>query len=223
MMMNNIENLYFSFKKYIPKNIEILAVSKNQNISSIEKLYQIGHRDFGENYVQEIIKKYNFLPKDIRWHMIGKIQSNKIKYLIPFIYLIHSVQKMEHIIMINKLARKEKKIINCLLQIKISDEKNKSGITNKEADKILESNTYKRMKNVNIIGIMGMASFSNSSKKIHDEFSSLQKLYNNYKNKYGHYVLSMGMSRDYSIAIKYGSTLIRIGTSIFGNRKKISI
>lgn len=216
-MNNNVESIYFSLKKSIPKNIEILAVSKNQHVFSIEKLYQIGHRDFGENYIKEMINKYKILPKDIRWHMIGQIQTNKLKYLIPFVHLIHSVQKIGHLRIINKLACKQGRIINCLLQIKICDEKNKSGITNKEADKILKSESYKCMKNVNVIGLMGMASFGDLS-KVHDEFSYLQKLYNTYKNKYGHYVLSMGMSSDYSIAIEYGSTLVRIGTSIFGSR-----
>ncbi len=203
----------------IPKNVKILAVSKNQDISSIEKLYRIGHRDFGENYIQEIVKKYKKLPKDIRWHMIGRIQSNKLKYIIPFIHLIHSVQNIKQINIINKIALKHKKIINCLLQIKICNDKNKSGITFQEASKILENKTFKEMKNIKIIGIMGMASFQ-ELKKVHNEFSYLRKLYNEYKNKYGHNILSMGMSRDYNIAIKYGSTIVRLGTLIFGNRKK---
>ncbi len=205
----------------IPKNVKILAVSKNQEISSIEKLYKIGHRDFGENYIQEIVKKHKKLPKDIRWHMIGRIQSNKLKYIIPFIHLIHSVQNIKHINIINKIALKHKKIINCLLQIKICNDKNKSGITFQESSKILENKTFKEMKNIKIIGIMGMASFQDL-KKVHNEFSYLRKLYNEYKNKYGHNILSMGMSRDYNIAIKYGSTIVRLGTLIFGNRKKIS-
>ncbi|WP_341659244.1 YggS family pyridoxal phosphate-dependent enzyme [Blattabacterium cuenoti] len=214
-----IENRFSSIKKMIPKNVKILAVSKNQEISSIEKLYKIGHRDFGENYIQEIVKKYKKLPKDIRWHMIGRIQSNKLKYIIPFIHLIHSVQNIKQINIINKIALKHKKIINCLLQIKICNDKNKSGITFQEASKILENETFKEMKNIKIIGIMGMASFQ-ELKKVHNEFSYLRKLYNEYKNKYGHNILSMGMSRDYNIAIKYGSTIVRLGTSIFGNRKK---
>ncbi len=203
----------------IPKNVKILAVSKNQEISSIEKLYKIGHRDFGENYIQEIVKKHKKLPKDIRWHMIGRIQSNKLKYIIPFIYLIHSVQNIKQINIINKIALKHKKIINCLLQIKICNDTNKSGITFQESSKILENKTFKEMKNIKIIGIMGMASFQDL-KKVHNEFSYLRKLYNEYKNKYGHNILSMGMSRDYNIAIKYGSTIVRLGTLIFGNRKK---
>ncbi|WP_341657149.1 YggS family pyridoxal phosphate-dependent enzyme [Blattabacterium cuenoti] len=218
-MNHIIENRFFSIKKMIPKNVKILAVSKNQEIYSIEKLYRIGHRDFGENYIQEIVKKYKKLPKDIRWHMIGRIQSNKLKYIIPFIHLIHSVQNIKQINIINKIALKHKKIINCLLQIKICNDKNKSGITFQEASKILENKIFKEMKNIKIIGIMGMASFQ-ELKKVHNEFSYLRKLYNEYQNKYGHTTLSMGMSRDYNIAIKYGSTIVRLGTLIFGNRKK---
>ncbi|WP_341658089.1 YggS family pyridoxal phosphate-dependent enzyme [Blattabacterium cuenoti] len=218
-MNHTIENRFFSIKKMIPKNVKILAVSKNQEISSIEKLYKIGHRDFGENYIQEIVKKHKKLPKDIRWHMIGRIQSNKLKYIIPFIHLIHSVQNIKQINIINKIALKHKKIINCLLQIKICNDINKSGITFQESSKILENKTFKEMKNIKIIGIMGMASFQDL-KKVHNEFSYLRKLYNEYKNKYGHNILSMGMSRDYNIAIKYGSTIVRLGTLIFGNRKK---
>ncbi|WP_185862317.1 YggS family pyridoxal phosphate-dependent enzyme [Blattabacterium cuenoti] len=218
--MNYIENKFFSIKKLIPKNIEILAVSKSQDISYIERLYKIGHRDFGENYVQEMIEKYKKLPKDIRWHMIGRIQSNKLKYIIPFIHLIHSVQNMKQIEIINKIALKYNRIVHCLLQIKIGNEESKSGITSQESYKILESENYKIMKNVKIIGIMGMASFQEET-EINNEFVYLCKLYRKLKNKYGHYILSMGMSRDYHIAIKYGSTIIRLGTSIFGDRIKL--
>ncbi|WP_185849413.1 YggS family pyridoxal phosphate-dependent enzyme [Blattabacterium cuenoti] len=218
--MNQIvENRFFSLKKLIPKDVKILAVSKNQDTSSVEKLYRVGHRDFGENYIQEMVKKYKKLPKDIRWHMIGRIQSNKLKYIIPFIHLIHSIQNIKQINTINKIASKHHKIINCLLQIKICDDKNKSGITCQEASKILENEAFKKMKNVKIIGLMGIASFQELT-KVHNEFSYLRKLYDEYQNKYGHYILSMGMSRDYNIAIKYGSTIIRLGTIIFGNRKK---
>ncbi|WP_185858140.1 YggS family pyridoxal phosphate-dependent enzyme [Blattabacterium cuenoti] len=220
--MNIIENRFYNINKLIPKHVTILAVSKNQNISYIKKLYQLGHRDFGENYIQEIVKKYEKLPKDIRWHMIGRIQSNKLKYILPFIHLIHSVQNLKQINIINRIGFKHKKIINCLLQIKICDEKSKSGISYQEALKVLEyleHNAYKEMKNIKIIGIMGMASFQEFT-KVHHEFSYLHKVYNEFKNKYGHYVLSMGMSRDYKIAIKHGSTMIRLGTIIFGHRQK---
>ncbi|ACY40435.1 alanine racemase domain-containing protein [Blattabacterium sp. (Blattella germanica) str. Bge] len=214
-----IENRFFSIRRLIPKNIKIVAVSKNQNVSSIEKLYKLGHKDFGENYVQEMMDKYKKLPKDIRWHMIGRIQSNKLKYIIPFIHLIHSVQKLEQIQLINKIALKYGRRINCLLQIKICNEKSKSGITDQEFYDILENKTYQSMKNVKIVGIMGMASFQELT-KIHNEFGYLRKFYDKCQKKYGFYILSMGMSRDYNIAIQYGSTIVRLGTSIFGNRKK---
>jgi pyridoxal phosphate enzyme, YggS family len=214
-----IVNKFLNIKKLIPKNVKILAVSKKQNVDAVEKLYRIGHRDFGENYIQEIVEKYKKLPKDIRWHMIGRIQSNKLKYIIPFIHLIHSVQNIKQINIINKIAFKYDRIINCLLQIKICNDKNKSGITDQEAYKILEDETYKKMKNVKIIGIMGMASFQDL-RKVDNEFSYLRKLYYEYKNKYGHNILSMGMSRDYNIAIKYGTSIIRLGGIIFGNRNE---
>ncbi|WP_185855683.1 YggS family pyridoxal phosphate-dependent enzyme [Blattabacterium cuenoti] len=213
-----IENKLLFIKKSIPSSVTILVVSKNHGISYIKKLYEIGHRDFGENYVQEMKKKYLLLPKDIRWHMIGRIQSNKIKYIIPFIHLIHSVQKLKHIKIINEIGLKQKKVISCLLQIKICQENSKSGINYEEAVRILENCYY--MKNVKIIGVMGMATLQKEEEKLHNEFIFLRKIYNIFKKKYGHKILSMGMSRDYNIAIKHGSNLIRLGTIIFGNRKK---
>ncbi|WP_185851753.1 YggS family pyridoxal phosphate-dependent enzyme [Blattabacterium cuenoti] len=221
--MNNhpIQNRFFFVKRFIPKNIKILVVSKNQEVSRIKKLYEIGHRDFGENYVQEMIKKYKKLPKDIRWHMIGRIQSNKLKYIIPFIHLIHSVQKFKHIQIINKEASKQNRVINCLLQIKICNEKNKSGITYQKANHILEDKRYQKdMKNVKIIGLMGMASFQKKIQEIRYEFDYLKNIYNDLNKNHKHFcILSMGMSRDYPIAIEYGTTLIRLGTLIFGDRK----
>ncbi|WP_185856364.1 YggS family pyridoxal phosphate-dependent enzyme [Blattabacterium cuenoti] len=219
--MNPIQNRFFFIKKSIPKNIKILAVSKNKDISYIEELYKIGHRDFGENYVQEMIKKYQKLPKDIRWHMIGRIQKNKLKYITHFIYLIHSIQKIEHLQIINKEASKYNRVVNCLLQIKICEEKNKSGITDKKASNILESEEYKNMKNVKIIGFMGIASFQKSIQKIRHEFHYLNELYKSLKNQYKDFkILSMGMSKDYLIAIEHGSNLIRLGTFLFGIRDK---
>ncbi|WP_185883092.1 YggS family pyridoxal phosphate-dependent enzyme [Blattabacterium cuenoti] len=212
-MNHFIENNFSYIKKSIPKWVKILVVSKNQDIFSIKKLYQIGHRDFGENYVQEMLKKYKKLPKDIRWHMIGRIQSNKLKHIIPFIHLIHSVQKFEHIEIINKIGLKYNRVIHCLLQIKIGEEPSKSGITNHEAIYILEK--IMNMKNIKIKGLMGMSSFHENMEKIYEEFVFLQKLYNFYKKRFQFNILSMGMSRDYNIAIKCGSTMIRLGTSIF--------
>ncbi|WP_185877015.1 YggS family pyridoxal phosphate-dependent enzyme [Blattabacterium cuenoti] len=213
-----IKKRFFYIKKLIPKNVKIVAVSKNQDNSSIEELYKLGHRDFGENYVQEMVKKYETLPKDIRWHMIGNIQNNKLKYIIPFIHLIHSIKKIEQIKRINHIASKYNKIVNCLLQIKICNEQSKTGMNYQESQKILESETYNSMHNVKIVGLMGMASFQKELLKIHNEFSYLHTLYKKYKKKYGHYILSMGMSQDYKIAIKYGSNLVRLGTILFGKR-----
>lgn len=215
--MKNIlkKRILYIRNNIISKNVNVVAVSKKQKISSIEKLYKMGYRDFGENYAQEMIYKYNNLPKDIRWHMIGNIQSNKLKYIIPFVYLIHSIQKIKHIRIIEKIGKKYNKIIKCLLQIKISKEK-KSGITDKEADEII--NNSKKMKNIKIIGIMGIASFQEEN-NIEKEFKYLYSLYNKYKKKYKHYILSMGMSKDFRLAIKNGSTIIRLGTYLFGKRK----
>ncbi len=212
-----LESNFLSIKKSIPKNIKILIVSKNQNIYSINKLYNLGHRDFGENYVQEMKKKYNYLPKNIRWHMIGKIQKNKLKYIIPFVHLIHSIQKIEHIEIINKISKKLNKISYCLLQIKICYDK--SGITMEQAIKILDYS--KNMNNIQIIGLMGMASINNKKSIINKEFFSLYKLYNNFKTIYGHTVLSIGMSKDYLLAIKNGSTIVRLGSIIFGHRNNL--
>ncbi|WP_185865185.1 YggS family pyridoxal phosphate-dependent enzyme [Blattabacterium cuenoti] len=211
-----IKKNFFSIKKSIPKNVGILAVSKNQDILSIRKLYQVGQRDFGENFIQEMVKKYHLLPKDIRWHMIGKIQSNKLKYIIPFVHLIHSIQKFKHIEIINKIGNKHNKIIQCLLQIRISNEINKSGISEEDGYKIFESS--KNMKNIKIIGLMGLASFKEKS-IVNNEFFYLKKIYDKYKNKYQCNVLSMGMSRDFNLAIQHGSTIIRLGNYLFGNRK----
>ncbi|WP_185868665.1 YggS family pyridoxal phosphate-dependent enzyme [Blattabacterium cuenoti] len=210
-----IEDQYLFIKNKIPSFVKILVVSKNQKITSLEKLYNIGQKDFGENYTQEMIKKYHTLPKDIRWHMIGKIQSNKLKYFVPFIHLIHSVQKLKHIKMINKIGCKENRVIHCLLQIKICEEKSKSGITSHEAYEILKRS--QNMKYIKFVGLMGMASMGDM-KKVSQEFSYLQKIYNDYKTLYQHNVLSMGMSRDYHIAIEKGSTLIRLGNVIFNNK-----
>ncbi|WP_185877536.1 YggS family pyridoxal phosphate-dependent enzyme [Blattabacterium cuenoti] len=207
-----IRKNFIYIKNLIPKNVKILVVSKNQSILSIKNLYQIGQRDFGENYVQEIIKKYDKLPKDIRWHMIGRIQSNKLKYIVPFIYLIHSIQKIKHIEIINNIGFKYNKIIKCLIQIRISNEINKSGVSDKEADKLAFFS--KKMKNVKIIGLMGMSSFKNM-KEVNNEFMYLNNIYNIHKKKYSYNVLSMGMSRDFKLAIKHGSTIIRLGNIIF--------
>ncbi|WP_185878058.1 YggS family pyridoxal phosphate-dependent enzyme [Blattabacterium cuenoti] len=207
-----IEKKFFYIKNIVPKYVKILIVSKKQNICSIKKLYKVGQKDFGENYVQDIVEKYNKLPKDIRWHMIGNIQSNKLKYIIPFIYLIHSVQKLKHIKIINEIGLKFNKIVKCLLQIRISNDPNKSGIYNEKISNLLDYS--KNMTNIKILGLMGIASFK-EIKNVENEFLYLSNIYNKLKIKYNFNILSMGMSRDFISAIKYNTTMIRIGSIIF--------
>lgn len=207
--LNNIRNKLAS-------NVVIIAVSKQQSTSSIKTAYSIGHRDFGENYIQEMIKKYQKCPKDIRWHMIGKIQSNKLKYIVPFVHLIHSIDKFNQLKIIDQEAIKYQRIISCLLQIKIAQEDNKSGMTAQEAINILDSNSYANMNYVKIIGLMGMASFTKDEMQLSFEFKFLNMLFKKLQKKNSSIkILSMGMSLDYLLAISYGSTMIRIGRHIF--------
>ena len=205
----NIQNI----KKELPNQISLVAVSKNQSYSKIMEVYESGHRIFGENKVQELVEKHEKLPKDIKWHMIGHLQSNKVKYIAPFVDLIHSVDSKKLLKEINKRASQNNRIIDCLLQIHIAVEKTKFGLLEKDVNEILSvKNQYK---NVNIKGLMGMATFTNNKTQIKDEFNYLFNIFNKYKVLN---TLSMGMSGDYKIAIKCGSNMIRIGSSIFGTR-----
>ena len=205
----NIQNI----KKELPNQISLVAVSKNQSYSKIMEVYESGHRIFGENKVQELVEKHEKLPKDIKWHMIGHLQSNKVKYIAPFVDLIHSVDSKKLLKEINKRASQNNRIIDCLLQIHIAVEKTKFGLLEKDVNEILSlKNQYK---NVNIKGLMGMATFTNNKTQIKDEFNYLLSVFNKYKVLN---TLSMGMSGDYKIAIECGSNMIRIGSSIFGTR-----
>lgn len=205
----NIQNI----KKELPNQISLVAVSKNQSYSKIMEVYESGHRIFGENKVQELVEKHEKLPKDIKWHMIGHLQSNKVKYIAPFVDLIHSVDSKKLLKEINKRASQNNRIIDCLLQIHIAVEKTKFGLLEKDVNEILSvKNQYK---NVNIKGLMGMATFTNNKIQIKDEFNYLLSVFNKYKVLN---TLSMGMSGDYKIAIECGSNMIRIGSSIFGTR-----
>ena len=207
---SNLHNI----KNEIPKNVTLVAVSKTKPISDIKILYQDGHKIFGENKVQELIEKYEKLPKDIEWHMIGHLQRNKVKYIAPFVSLIHSIDTIKLLKEINKRAKENKRTINGLLQVHIAKESSKFGFSNDEINSILlESSDYK---NVNIIGLMGMATFTNNQEQIKEEFHALQSIF--LKNQENLSVLSMGMSGDYKIAIEHGSNMIRIGSTIFGNR-----
>ena len=209
-LSSNLNNI----KNEIPKNVTLVAVSKTKPISDIKILYQDGHKIFGENKVQELLQKYEKLPKDIVWHMIGHLQRNKVKYIAPFVSLIHSIDTIKLLKEINKRAKENKRTINGLLQVHIAKESSKFGFSNDEINSILlESSDYK---NVNIIGLMGMATFTNNQEQIKEEFHALQSIF--LKNQENLSVLSMGMSGDYKIAIEHGSNMIRIGSTIFGNR-----
>ena len=215
---NNLENI--SLK--IPSEVCLVAVSKTKPISDILEAYECGQRVFGENKIQELVEKHNKLPKDIEWHMIGHIQRNKVKYMAPFVSLIHSADSYRLIKEINKQGKINNRVINCLLQIKIASEESKFGFTEKEATDFLNSDEYVSFKNIKIVGLMGMATFTDDQRKIDQEFNKLKIFYKKVKRSNTEInVLSMGMSDDYPIAILNGSTMVRIGSSIFGKRNYI--
>ena len=218
MITENIAN----FKKKIPENVTLVAVSKTKPISDLQEAYNAGQRIFGENKVQEMVEKYDALPKDIQWHMIGHLQRNKVKYMAHFVNLIHGVDSLKTLEEINKQAAKHDRIIKCLLQASIADEETKFGLTFDEIKVILTSKEIAAMKNIAIVGLMGMATFTENETQINSEFSSLKNLFDDLKKSNPTLeILSMGMSGDYEIAIKNGSTMIRVGSSIFGHRNYI--
>lgn len=208
-------------KNNIPSHVILIAVSKKHSISSIQEAYNYGQRDFGENYIQEMIIKYKSLPKDIRWHMIGRIQRNKLKIIIPFIHLIHGIEKITQLELINKEAAKYNRIINCLIQIKISNDKN-YGIEIKDINNILYSKLYLDMKYVKIVGLMVISTNTKNINIIKNEFNLINIFFNKLKKINDSIrILSMGMSFDYKFAIYYGSNMIRLGNAIFGKRNII--
>ncbi len=202
-------------------NATLVAVSKTKPVEDIQALYDMGHRDFGENYVQELKEKYELLPKDIRWNYIGHLQSNKVKYIAPFVHLIHGVDSVNLLKEINKQALKNNRIIECLLQIHIAKEETKFGLDSDELKIILNSNIAE-LKNIRICGLMGMASFSTNMDLVRAEFKYLKSIFDKYT--FSHIancqlsILSMGMSADYKIAIEEGSNMVRIGSLLFGER-----
>lgn len=214
-LQKNIERICVSSNRN-PADITIIGVTKTKSVEKIQEAYNLGLRDLGENRVQELIQKYPELPKNIRWHFIGHLQKNKVKLVAPFVYLIHSIDSMELLEKINEEAKRNSRIINCLLEIKIAKEETKYGISPNNLEKILSES--KNFPNITIQGLMGMATFTDDKKQIKEEFFLLGELFQQYKAAFGFTILSMGMSSDYEIAIACGTTHIRIGTLIFGER-----
>ena len=204
------------------KNVSLVAVSKTKTTEAIKQLYELKQRDFGENYVQELIDKQSLLPTDIRWHFIGHLQTNKAKYITPFIHLIHGVDSFKLLKEINKQAVKSQRIIKLLLQVHIAEEETKFGLDEHELSEIINSDELRELKNVEVVGLMGMASFTENKEQVRKEFRYLKGLFNKYAKaqtaNYKMQFLSMGMSSDYKIAIEEGSNLVRIGSLIFGER-----
>ena len=216
--MRLIKNNLNIIKNALGDDVIIVAVSKTKPTDEIMKIYDQGHIDFGENKVQELLIKEKELPKNINWHMIGHLQRNKVRSIIPFVYLIHSVDSLRLINKINEEGKKINKKIKVLLQVKISDAVSKYGFNLFEIEKILNSKVLDNHKYVKVDGLMGMATFSNNETIIEKEFNELQKIYDKYKNTHKFKTLSMGMSGDYKIAIKNGSNMVRLGSVIFGSR-----
>ena len=216
---------YIKIISELKGNVMLVAVSKTKTAEDIEEFYDLGQRDFGENYVQELVDKYETLPKDIHWHFIGHLQTNKVKFIAPFVSFIHGVDSFRLLKEINKQGEKSNRIINCLLQIHIAQEETKFGLNEDELDEITGSTELKDLKNIKICGMMGMASFTENVETIRNEFRYLKTLYHSY-NKLSIancqlLILSMGMSADYKIAIEEGSNMVRIGSLIFGDRTTI--
>jgi pyridoxal phosphate enzyme (YggS family) len=210
-------------KSALPEGVKLVAVSKTKPNEAILEAYQTGHRMFGENKAQELIRKQPELPADIEWHFIGHLQSNKAKYIAPFVSMIHSIDSFKILKTVNKEARKNDRVIPCLLQFHIAEEESKYGLTEADAREILESEAYKNMQNVSIAGVMGMATFTDDFEKVRSEFRKLKSIFDNLKNNYfadqpEFKEISMGMSDDYPLAVEEGSTIVRVGSKIFGER-----
>jgi len=218
----SIEQNILTLKNNLPQHVQLVAVSKTKPISEIMQAYNTGHRAFGENKIQDMVDKFEQMPKDIEWHMIGHLQRNKVKYMAHFVHLIHGVDSLKTLIEINKQANKHDRVINCLLQVKIATEDTKFGLNLSEIEHILNSNDFKELENIKVCGFMGMGSFTSVENVIREEFKVLKNIFDINKTGTTHNftptILSMGMSGDYKIAIEEGSTMIRVGSSIFGAR-----
>jgi len=207
----------------IPQKVQLVAVSKTKSNETILEAYEAGQRIFGENKVQELCRKFEELPKDIQWHFIGHLQTNKVKYIAPFISLLHGVDSLKLLSVINKEAAKANRVIDCLLQFHIAKESTKFGLSMEEAIELLNSENYRSLKNIRIVGVMGMATFTDDQNQVRKEFKTLKRYFDLLKKEYfineAYFKdLSMGMSDDYLIAVEEGSTMVRVGSSIFGVR-----
>jgi len=221
--MSVAENIQDFLAQHVPDSVKLVAVSKTKPTADILDAYQGGYKVFGENKVQELVDKYEELPKDIEWHMIGHMQSNKVKYIAPFVHLIHGVDKFKLLKVINKEGKKNDRVVNCLLQFHIAEEETKFGLDLDEAHQMLSSDAYNELTHINIMGIMGMATFTDDEEKIRNEFKKLKSIFTNLQENYfadkqDFNQISMGMSNDYKIAIEEGATMIRIGSLLFGPR-----
>ena len=219
--MTIAENLNL-IKQNLPDNVTLVAVSKTKPVSDLMEAYETGQRIFGENKIQEMTEKWQQMPKDIEWHMIGHVQSNKVKYMVPYVKLIHGVDSLKLLKEINRQAVRWRKNIHCLLQIHIAEEETKFGLNEQELEELLHSEEFKAMTNIKIVGLMGMATFTDNQAQIKREFDHLKSIFDKYQQletaNLKLETLSMGMSGDYQIAIDCGSTMVRIGSSIFGGR-----
>ncbi|MGC9352398.1 MAG: YggS family pyridoxal phosphate-dependent enzyme [Mariniphaga sp.] len=219
----DIEKNIAEIKKSLPDGVKLVAVSKTRSPEIILQAYGAGHKIFGENKAQELIQKQEVLPKDIEWHFIGHLQTNKARYLVPFVSMIHGIDSFKLLKTVNKEAKKNNRIIPCLLQFHIAEESTKFGLSEEEAYEILDSEEYKTLKNISIAGVMGMATFTDDKLQVRNEFRFLKKIFDKLKKEYfprkkGFKEISMGMSDDYPIAVEEGSTIVRIGSKIFGAR-----
>lgn len=210
-----------SIKASLPEHVTLVAVSKTKPVSDLMQAYEAGQRIFGENKIQEMANKWEEMPKDIQWHMIGHVQTNKVKFMAPFVTLIHGVDSLKLLQEINKQALKNNRIIDCLLQIHIAEEETKFGLDENELNELISSSEFKELKNIRTLGLMGMATFTEDQNQIKKEFQHLKSIFDSIKEKDALQeasIISMGMSGDYKLAIECGSTMVRIGSSIFGGR-----
>ena len=222
--MSIVENIQFIENQVAGKGVTLIAVSKTKPVEMLMQAYNAGFKRFGENYVQELVDKFEQMPKDIEWHFIGHLQSNKVKYIAPFVSLIHSVDSFKLLQEINKQAAKNNRVIDCLLQIYIAEEDTKSGMTEEECLEILQPENLGKLPNINIVGLMGMTTLTDDEAQIRKEFRKLKEfsdklsIQHRTTDRSEFSILSMGMSGDYEIAIEEGSTMIRVGSKIFGER-----